>query len=174
MINNRPNAPTNKNGTQKYKQGLYTPINKDKVLKLNSEGGIYYRSSWEYKVYLWLDHNPKIRVWGAEVLKIPYSVEIVDENGILKKTEHTYYPDCYYEILNEDSSIKKVLMEIKPYNETIEPKIPLRATRKQLENVEYAITQYKKNLFKWNSALEYCKNRDIKFVIMTEKYVNKL
>ena len=109
MINNRPNAPKNKDGKQKYKQGLYVPQNKDKVLKLNSQGGVYYRSSWEYKVYLWLDLNEKIKVWGAETFGIPYTMEISDkETGVLKSTSHQYFPDCYYEIMQEDGSVKKV------------------------------------------------------------------
>lgn len=50
MINNAPNSPKKNNGEAKYHQGNYIPQNKDKVLKLNSKGGIYYRSSWEKKV----------------------------------------------------------------------------------------------------------------------------
>ena len=175
MLNSKPNSSKNKNGKQRYKQGNYVPQNKDKVLKLNSEGGVYYRSSWEYKVYLWLDLNEKVIQWGAEVLTVPYRMEITDsETGVLKASDHRYYPDCYYELLQEDGSRKKVLMEIKPYAETMEPKIPLKATKKQLENFEYAMNMYKKNLFKWNAALGYCEDRDIKFVIMTEKYIGRL
>lgn len=50
MINSAPKSPRKRNGDPKYHQGNYIPKNKDKVLKLNSEGGIYYRSSWEKKV----------------------------------------------------------------------------------------------------------------------------
>lgn len=50
MINSRPNNPKKKDGTSKYRQGNYIPVNKDKVLKLNENLGIYYRSSWEQKV----------------------------------------------------------------------------------------------------------------------------
>ena len=42
MINSVPN-------NKKYHQGLFIPINKDKVIKLNSLGGLYYRSSLEKK-----------------------------------------------------------------------------------------------------------------------------
>ena len=46
MINS---APSNSN----YKQGLYVPNNKDKVIKLNSKGGLFYRSSWEKRIMIW-------------------------------------------------------------------------------------------------------------------------
>jgi hypothetical protein len=42
MLNSRPS-----NG--KYDQGNYIPVNKDKLIKLNNQGGIFYRSSWEKK-----------------------------------------------------------------------------------------------------------------------------
>ena len=53
MINSKPN---NKN----YNQGNYIPKNKDKVIKLNTQGGVYYRSSWEKKIMTWLDYNVNI------------------------------------------------------------------------------------------------------------------
>ena len=42
MINSKPNNP-------KYNQGLFTPKYKDKVIKLNNQGGLFYRSSLERK-----------------------------------------------------------------------------------------------------------------------------
>jgi hypothetical protein len=44
MLNSKPN-------NSNYNQGNYIPQYKDKVLKLNNQGGIYYRSSWEKKKY---------------------------------------------------------------------------------------------------------------------------
>lgn len=43
MINSAPRQ------NKKYNQGLFVPKNKDKVIKLNSQGGLYYRSSLEKK-----------------------------------------------------------------------------------------------------------------------------
>ena len=43
MINSAPNNP-------KYHQGVYYPKNKDKVIKMNALGGLYYRSSLEKKM----------------------------------------------------------------------------------------------------------------------------
>jgi hypothetical protein len=38
------------------------------VLKLNSEGGVFYRSSWEYKIMVWMDSKDEVVLWGAECL----------------------------------------------------------------------------------------------------------
>lgn len=40
MLNSVPN-------NDKYNQGNYVPKNKDKVLKLNAKGGVFFRSGWE-------------------------------------------------------------------------------------------------------------------------------
>ena len=56
MLNSKPNN-TN------YNQGNYIPKNKDKVIKLNTQGGVYYRSSWERKIMTWLDNNSNISKW---------------------------------------------------------------------------------------------------------------
>ena len=67
MINSKP---SNSN----YNSGNYIPKNKDKVLKLNTQGGVYFRSSWEKKIMVWLDLKPEIIQWGAECLEIPYQI----------------------------------------------------------------------------------------------------
>ena len=74
MLNSKPN---NKN----YNQGLYIPKNTDKVLKLNNQGGIYFRSSWEKKFMIYLDHNERIVSWGCEMIKIPYQ-QIHNVDGV--------------------------------------------------------------------------------------------
>lgn len=43
MINSPPRQ------SNKYNQGLFIPKIKDKVVKLNSQGGLYFRSSLEKK-----------------------------------------------------------------------------------------------------------------------------
>lgn len=178
MINNQPNAPRNKDGKLRYKQGNYIPENKDKVIKLNSKGGIYYRSGYELKIYRYLDINENVIKWGAEFICIPYKKykwKKTKWGELVKKTsDHRYFPDVYYELKNSDNSISKIVAEIKPYSEVKEPNIPKKATKKQLENFEYAINMWNTNQFKWEQAIEYCKNRDMKFVIITEKYLNLL
>jgi hypothetical protein len=161
MLNSKPN-------NSNYNQGNYVPKNKDKVLKLNNNGGVYFRSSWEKKIMTWLDLNEKIIKWGAECMKIPYQMTHFD-NGDTRVKEHCYYPDFYYELKREDGSISKVVAEVKPYSETIEPKLSSNPTAKQMKNFEYALKMYNKNLSKWTYMIEYCQRKGFEFIIITEK-----
>jgi hypothetical protein len=166
MINSAPKQPT------KYKQGLFTPNNKDKVIKLNSQGGLYYRSGLEQKMMIYLDNNSKIKFWGAEHLRIPYQkTEWVSETQEFKTTEHSYYPDFYYELQREDGTISRVVAEVKPSSETKEPKLNDNPTSKQLKNFEYALKMYNKNLSKWKYMIEYCDRKEFEFIIITEQHL---
>lgn len=163
MINSAPN-------NSKYHQGVFYPKNKDKVIKMNALGGLYYRSSLEKKMMTYLDLNDKIVNWGAENLKIPYQkTEWHNESKQVKTTEHIYYPDFYYEIVKEDGSVSKIVAEVKPYSETVEPRLQKNPTAKQLKNFEYALKMWNKNLSKWEYMIEWCKRKDMQFIIITEK-----
>lgn len=176
MWNNKPNAPKNKKGEQKYRQGNYIPKNVDKVIRLNSEGGIYYRSSWERTVCQYLDNMtmnegyPKVKKWGCEVIKIPYTLFTPGKGN----SEHSYYPDFYYELEKAPGEVQKILLEVKPKNEMVAPKPPKNATRKQLENFEYLMKMWHRNQYKWDAAIRYCEGRDIKFSIFHDDHIKML
>jgi hypothetical protein len=168
MLNSAPKQPN------KYHQGLYVPKNKDKVIKLNSQGGLFYRSGLEQKMMVYLDNNEKIVFWGSENIKIPYQkTEWVSESQEYRTTEHTYYPDFYYELKREDGSLSKVVAEVKPYSETIEPVLKSNPTSKQLKNFEYALKMYNKNLSKWSYMIDYCQKKGFEFIIITEKLLGQ-
>lgn len=163
MINQAPN-------NSKYHQGIFYPKNKDKVIKLNALGGLYYRSSLEKKMMVYLDINEKIKFWGAEHLKIPYQkTEYHKESQDFRTTEHIYYPDFYYELIRDDGTILRTVAEVKPYSETIEPRLAQNPTAKQMKNFEYALKMWNKNLSKWQYMIDWCEKKDMKFVIITEK-----
>jgi len=127
MLNSIPKQPS------KYHLSLFIPTNKNKVIKLNTQVGLYLSSGLEQKMMVYLDNNPNIVNWGSEHLKIPYSkTEWVNESQEYKTSEHTYYPDFYYELKRSDGSISRVVAEVKPYSETIEPKLAQKPTAKQL------------------------------------------
>lgn len=169
MLNSAPKQPT------KYKQGLFVPNNKDKVIKLNSKGGLYYRSGLEQRMMIYFDNNDRIKNWGAEHITIPYEkTEWNAELQSFKTTEHNYYPDFYYELVREDGGLSKVVAEVKPASETVEPKLPNNPTAKQLKNFEYAMKMYNKNLSKWNYMIEYCDRKGFKFIIITEETLKKV
>lgn len=166
MINSAPRQ------NNKYHQGLFTPKNKSKVIKLNSKGGLYFRSGLEQRMMIYLDNNQNIINWGAEHLKIPYQkTEWLSEEQEFKTSEHTYYPDFYYEIKRENGEISKVVAEVKPKSEVNEPKLPNNPSAKQLKNFEYALKMYNKNLSKWKYMMEYCDRKGFKFIIITEDYL---
>jgi hypothetical protein len=173
MINNQPK---NKN----YHQGNFIPKNRDKVLKLNSLGGIYYRSSWEYKIMNWLDSSEKVTLWGAECITIPYQMTHFD-GGDIKVKSHNYYPDFYYEMKNSDGSIKKVVAEVKPQKEyqmavQLQEKklqIPDGKSLKKIKSFEYDLKMAQKNLSKWETMISYCQKKGWEFIVITEIHLKK-
>ena len=124
----------------KYKQGFYHLQNPSKYIGNVSK--IIFRSSWEYAFCTYLDLNEKIIKWGMEMPIITYS----DLRGKI----HRYYPDCYYEISKggDVNNFSRVIVEIKPSTELIPPKKPINESGKSLENYEYAVRTYTKNILK--------------------------
>lgn len=163
MINNKPN-------NKKYHQGLFIPKNPDKLIQKNSEGGVYYRSGLEQKMMIYLDNNDSILHWGSENFKVPYTLKKYDTILLeYKETQHCYYPDFYYEQLQNNGSITKVVAEVKPYSNVIEPKLSANPTSKQVKNFEYELNMYNKNLNKWTYMIDFCKKKGFEFIIITEK-----
>jgi hypothetical protein len=175
MINSKPN---NKN----YHQGNFIPTNTNKVLKLNNQGGVFYRSSWEKRVMVWLDNNPQIVKWGAESISIPYQLTHFESNGDMKLKSHTYYADFYYQIRMGDGSIRDVIAEVKPQKEfnmvtMIQEKrfkIPDGITMKKLKNLEYDFKMAQKNLKKWETMIKFCDKKGWEFIVITEDVLKKM
>jgi hypothetical protein len=164
MLNSAPKQ------NDRYRQGLFIPKNRDKLIKANSKGGVYYRSGLEHKMMIYLDNNESIKVWSSEYIKIPYEkTEWVNETKMWETSQHTYYPDFYYELVRSDGGISKVVAEVKPSSETREPKLPNNPTAKQLKNFEYALKMWNKNLSKWKYMIEWCERKGFEFIIITEE-----
>lgn len=175
MINSRPN-------NKHYTQGNYLPVNRDKVIKFNAENGVYFRSSWERKVMIWLDHCDNVKRWGAECMEIPY--QTMETNEINHRygdmTAHRYYPDFYYEIEDDDKKITRVVVEVKPQKEVdmtnafLHKTLTVPEKSRALKNFEYDFKTAYKNAQKWNAIIKYCDKMGYEFVIMTETYINKI
>ena len=167
MGNRIPPKPNN----GRYKQGRYICQNPDKYL-VNLDT-VYYRSSWEQKLYYYLDTNRYISRWSAESIAIPYEI---NEKGTW--SSHRYYPDAFCEILKQDGNTQRVVIEIKPWNEFSSdkeeilqpPKEPKNKTAKSLKNYEYALRTFQKNIIKWQAAKQFCERRGMEFFIMTPKF----
>lgn len=106
----------------------------------------------------WCDDNISVVEWGSETVIVPYISPI--DNKV-----HRYFVDFYIKIKNKNNAIEKYLIEIKPEKFTKPPEIPKKKTKRFIDEV----FQYGVNDAKWKAAFEFCKDRNMKFIILTEK-----
>jgi len=107
---------------------------------------------------VWCDKNENILEWGSEEIVIPY-VSPVDGRV------HRYFPDFYIRARTRTGGIAKFIIEIKPAKQTVAPKKQRRVTKKYLTEVKtYAV-----NDAKWKAAKEFCDDRKMQFLILTER-----
>jgi hypothetical protein len=105
----------------------------------------------------WCDTNASVLEWGSETIVIPYKSPV--DNKF-----HRYFVDFYVKIKNKENKIIKYLVEIKPDKFTKPPQIPKKQTKKFIQEV----FQYGTNQAKWKAADEFCQDRGMKFLILTE------
>ena len=72
-------------------------------------------------------------------------------------------------IVTSAKNNKTIVVEVKPYKETREPTPQKNITKKYL----YEVKTWSINKSKWNYAIEYCRDRNWKFMILTEKELFK-
>lgn len=143
----------------KYFQGYFKPRNPSKYL--GDSQNIIYRSSYEYRVMTYFDTNPNILQWGSEEFSIPYFSPV-------DKTWHRYFPDFIIKAKAKDGNTKTIVVEVKPYQQTIPPKYGQKPTRRYLNE----IMTWGVNEAKWKAANEFCLDRGWTFQIITEKDLN--
>lgn len=119
---------------------------------------IIYRSGYELKFMNWCDLNSDVLEWGSEEVVIPY-------RSPLDNRVHRYFVDFLVKVKQTDNTCKMILVEVKPYRFTQEPKIPKRRTKRFINEVK----QWGVNLAKWESATEFCIDRGWEFKLITEK-----
>ena len=139
-----------------YRQGKFTPINKEKFI------GSYanYRSGLELKFMRFCDNNPNVIKWGSENVVVPYI-------SPLDGRVHRYYVDNFV-VIKEGNIIKNYLIEIKPSKQTQ----PLKTNYKNKAHLIYEQSTWVVNSAKWSAARELCKKRGFEFLILTEKDLN--
>lgn len=142
-------------------QGRFKPKNPLKYL--GDPTNIIYRSSWELKLMAFLDAHPNVTRWGSEEIIIPYRSPI---DGRI----HRYYPDFYVEQITKDGRKEKILIEVKPKHQTLEPDAKKKLTPKGMISKKYLseVATYGINIAKWKAAEDYCKDHGWKFQLMTE------
>lgn len=137
-------------------KGLYRISNPSKYR--GDIHNVIYRSSWELRFMKYCDLNPAIVEWGSETMIIPYRSPV--DNKI-----HRYFVDFYVKIKDSRDRLTKYLIEIKPEKFTKPPEIPKRKTKRFIQEV----FNYGTNQAKWKAANEFCEDRGMKFLVLTEK-----
>lgn len=150
-----------KNG--KYYQGDYKPQNPKKYI-----GNVlpHYRSSWEQRVFWYMDTNENILAWGSECVVVPY---VSPKDGQI----HRYYPDIFCRVRKGDG-VKDFMLEIKPLAQSQPAKTPKRKTLKAIQQFNEGNEVYLVNRAKWEACSKWCKERNITFRVVTENELKVL
>ena len=139
--------------------GKFSPTNPKKYR--GDPTKIIWRSTWERKFMRWCDTKSSVTKWASEEIIIPYRSP---KDGKI----HRYYPDFYMKTRESGGKVKESIIEIKPLKQCSPPKQPKRKTAKyKAECLTYAINQAK-----WKYASKLCKERNLSFVVLTEKDLN--
>lgn len=149
---------SNKVSTADNGKKRFTPNSPEKYL--GDSGNIIIRSSWELRAFQFCDDNPNVLRWSSEEIAIPYMKPFP---GGMKPAR--YFPDLYVEYVNRDGELVKELIEVKPEKFTRASRARNPAT-KAFENTQYIV-----NMAKFTAADNYCKQKGIKFTIMSEKSI---
>ena len=134
----------------RYHQGYIRREDCKKLFESVKNEPIIYRSGLEYQFIMFCENNPKILKWASEPIKIEYFSRLTN-------SVHNYYPDYIIETYKHE----KIIVEIKPYNQTVKP---------DMTDSKWLKEQWIKNTDKWNAAKEFAHNNGAKFIIVTEKF----
>lgn len=137
-------------GTRTTMKGRFIPKNPQKYL--GNAANIIFRSSWEVKLFQWLDRTPAVLQWASEEFSIPYLSPA--DNAV-----HQYYPDALVIYKDKFGNLKKEIVEVKPYKETV-------LTKRATDRDKYALMI---NQAKWKAAARFCELQGMTFRVITEK-----
>jgi hypothetical protein len=135
--------------------GKFSPKNTNKYL--GDPTNIWYRSLWERRVMVHLDENPGVIGWSNEEIVIPY-LSPIDNKW------HRYFPDFFVRVKNKQGLSEAMILEVKPASQSVAPKKKSKVTKRYIREV----VTWGVNEAKWKAAVEYCKDRNWKFRVITE------
>lgn len=154
----------------KYKtyQGIYKITKPEKYIGTQNPT---YRSSWEKVAFCHCEFNTNVIKWSSESIKIPYCWA----DG----SRHNYIPDLYVEMITNDNTIQKFIVEIKPWGQgpsankagevKPRPQRPKNNNPKALKRYINEMVTYDKNERKWQAAQAFCQSNNIKFLILSDE-----
>ena len=135
-------------GPGKYHSGAYTILNPDKY---NGNKVPHFRSGWEHAFMRFCDNHPSVINWSSEAIRIPYRNPLTGKQTM-------YVPDFLVVYQNKTGSNIAELIEIKPKSQTM-----LTEKTSMRDKAAIAI-----NHAKWQAAAAWCKQKGIRFRIVTE------
>lgn len=148
----------------KTMQGRFSPKNPSKYK--GNPTMIFYRSSWELKWMMKFDLHPNVVQWSSEETIVRYRSPLDNE-------VHRYFPDFVIKVRQPDGSVVTSMIEVKPLAQTKEP-APRKNTKRTSKTFIREVTTYAVNEAKWIAAKAYCEAHGWKFVILTEKDLEKI
>ncbi len=131
-------------------RGRFIPKNPQKYV--GNPNNVMFRSSWELQFFKWLDQNDAVLRWGSEELAIPYI-------SPLDMRQHRYFPDIIILYKHKDGSIRKEIVEVKPYKQTV-------ATPRMSDHDKQALVV---NEAKWKAAAIWAESQGATFRVITER-----
>jgi len=127
-----------------------------KSTKYTNSDPCIYRSGLELDIFSMFENSDVYLAWESEPnLGIKY---------MFGDKQRTYYVDAIF----EHKSMGKYLCEIKPFTQTVLPK--MGKNRNQV-TYDRAMVTYEQNLAKWTAASKYASEHGFKFCILTEKFL---
>lgn len=137
----------------KYSRGIYKLKNPGKYAGNKSPE---YRSSWENRVFQWMDETPQVISWASEPIKIPYINPLKPNvNG----KPNFYIPDILFMYIDKSGNKVTELVEIKPVSQTL-----IEKAKSKRDLMAFAVNQAK-----WDQARSWCQQRGLTFRILTER-----
>jgi len=133
----------------KFAQGRFEMKNPGKYVGIKTPMA---RSSWEFVFMRMLDEHPGVENWASESVQIPYRDPLTGKPTI-------YVPDFFIQYSDKRGKKHAELIEVKPKNQTM---------RENVGKSRFNQEQYVKNLAKWEAATAWCKQKKIKFRVVTE------
>lgn len=133
----------------KFAQGRFDMKNPGKYVGTKTPMA---RSSWEFVFMRMLDEHPGVESWASESIKIPYRDPLTGKSTV-------YVPDFFIKYVDKNGKKHAEVVEVKPTNHTL---------REHVGKSRYNQEQYVKNLAKWEAATAWCKQRRVRFRVVTE------
>lgn len=133
----------------------WKPTNPNKYI---GKKPIISRSSWETRLFSFLDKNPSVIFWNSEDVIVKYKSPV---DGRL----HNYHVDIVAKIRNRIGEEKIYAIEIKPASQMVPP----RQTAKKQQRVFLEETEtFLINQAKWEAATEFFNSRGVTFLVLNE------